>query len=109
MASSTAARETTCDFMPRSIAPARGSGRSGLEVGRRQTAQQLFDGGQALLRRLELPAEFQLVRAIEPVALRVALDQLQQFQRLDLGSLREAQVAALGRRLDLGDAELLGQ
>src|SRR6185295_4886383 len=81
--------------------------RGRLEVRGYQATQQLLDGWQPLVRCFDLPAEAQLVRPVEPIAFRLALDQLQQLQRLDLRALGEAEAAAVGARLDLRDADLL--
>src|SRR5262249_51833582 len=85
------------------------SRRGGLEIGRRQAAQQFPDAGKALLGRFELPAEAQLVRPVESIALRLILDQFQQLRGLDLRAFGETYVAAVGTGLNLGHTELLRQ
>src|SRR5205085_698141 len=79
----------------------------GREIRGSQSAQQFLDRRQSLLGRLELPAETQLVRSVESITLRLAFDQLQELQRLDLRAFRETHVAAFGAGLDLSHAELL--
>src|SRR5687768_18496814 len=76
-------------------------------LGGAEALQQLVERRDALLRAFERPREFELVRAVETVALGVALDELQKPGGVDARPLRERDAACLCACLDLGDPELL--